>query len=147
MPTCASVFIELYAMQKSTCTYHFKRSLQPSQRDYWLTQRNKICLPCFERRELACNYKLSLSLAIFLRLTASSQCLQPSECRTDSWSSEKKICWHALDNQKPFWVHVHIKEFSFIHLSLDYLIALNLKETELIFFIGVVLGEFSWPKY
>lgn len=61
-----AVFMELCAIRESACTHHFKRSLQPSQRDYWLTQRNKICSPCFERREPACNYKVSFSLATFL---------------------------------------------------------------------------------
>lgn len=65
MPTCTSVFIELCAMQESFCTHNFKRSLQPSQRDYWLPQRNKISSPHFERQEPACKYKLFFPCYLF----------------------------------------------------------------------------------
>lgn len=142
---CICFFIELYAMPESLCTHHFKRSLQPSQRDYWPTQRNKICSPCFERQEPACNYKLSVLLASFLMAhsiisVAATMWVQKRQLIF------KKTCRYPLDIQKPFCVHVHIKEFCFIHLSLHYPIALNLKNMELIFFIGVVLGEFFSPK-
>lgn len=140
------VFMELCAMWESACTHHFKRSLQPSQRDYRFTERNKICSPCFERWEPPCNYKPFFFPSYLFK------CWQhhPSACNHLSAEKPadllKNTCWHSLDIQKPFCVHVHTKDFSFIHLSLDYLIALSLKNMELIFFIGVVLGELFWPK-
>lgn len=95
------VFMELCAMWESACTHHFKRSLQPSQRDYRLTERNKICSPCFERWEPPCNYKPFFFPSYLFKCwqhhlsacnhLSAEKPAEPSECRKASWSSKKHL--------------------------------------------------------
>lgn len=65
IPTCAYVFIELCVCENQPA-HIILRGPCNFLRGTTGSQRNKICSPCFDRQEPACNYKLSFSLANFL---------------------------------------------------------------------------------